>query len=57
MDEQRKKKAWVKKGNPYLLIKAVNIMRPPRALKLAYSQGVARNGTVGFPKPVLMRIM
>ena len=22
MDEQRKKKAWVKKGSPYLLIKA-----------------------------------
>ena len=29
MDEQRKKKAWVKKGNPYLFIKAVEIVRLP----------------------------
>ena len=55
-DGLRKRKAWGKKGEPYLLIKAVNIMCPPRALKLAYFQGVVRNGTVGFPKPVLMRI-
>ena len=51
-DGPRKGKAWGKKGGSYLLIKAVNIMRPPRALKLAYFQGVVRNGTVGFPKPV-----
>ena len=29
MDEQRKKKVWVKKGNPYLFIKAVETMRLP----------------------------
>ena len=29
MDEQRKKKAWVKKGNPYPFIKAVETMRLP----------------------------
>ena len=29
MDEQRKKKAWVKKGNPYLFIKAVETMCLP----------------------------
>ena len=51
----RKGKAWGKKGESYLLIKAVNIMRPPRALKLAYFQGGVRNDTVGFPEPVLMR--
>ena len=30
---------WVKKGNPYLLIKTMNIKRFPTRLKLAYSQG------------------
>jgi len=29
MDEQRKNKAWVKKGNPYLFIKAVETMCLP----------------------------
>jgi len=29
MDEQRKKKAWVKKGNPYLIIKVAGFMRLP----------------------------
>ena len=29
MDEQREKKAWVKKGNPYLFIKVVEIVRLP----------------------------
>ena len=29
MEEQREKKAWVKKGSPYLLIKAAGIPRLP----------------------------
>ena len=29
MYRQRKKKAWVKKGSPYLLIKAAGILRLP----------------------------
>ena len=47
MDEQRKKKAWVKKGNPYLFIKAVETMRLPKRRV---------DGAVGLPTPVLMRI-
>ena len=31
--------AWVKRGDSYVLIKAVNIERLPTHLKLAYSQG------------------
>ena len=30
---REREKAWVKKGNPYLLIKAVNIERLPTRLK------------------------
>ena len=37
-----KEKAWVKKGNPYLLIKAVISNSSPLALKLAYSQGLCK---------------
>ena len=46
-------KAWGKKGESYLLIRAVNIERPP-----PHSPAPKRyiNGMVGLPTPVLMRI-
>ena len=52
----RRKKAWGKKMDPYLLIKAVNIKRPLTSLKTRLFQRDRANGTVGLPKPVLMRI-
>ena len=56
-DGLRKEKAWGEEKGSYPLIKAVNIKPPPpRTLKLAYSQGVVQNSTVGLPKLVLMRI-
>ena len=48
MDEQRNKKAWVKKGNHYLFIKAVETVRLPTCVVI--------DGAVGLPIPVLMRI-
>ena len=54
----RKKKAWGEKVDSYLLIKAVNIERPPppTSIKtLLFPRGRA-NDTVGLPKSVLMRI-
>ncbi len=57
MDRQRKEKAWVKKGNPYLFRKAVKTMRLPTCLvKLAYPPTAVIDGAVGLPTPVLMRI-
>ena len=35
-------KAWVRKGNPYLLIKAVNIKCLPTRLKFACTQGLCK---------------
>ena len=40
--DREEEKAWVKEGNPYLLIKAVNIERLPTRLKLAHSHGLCK---------------
>ena len=56
MDEQRKKKAWVKKGNPYPFIKAVKVMCLPTHLKICLLPKHRAGYTVGLPIPVLMRI-
>ena len=45
-----------KKMDPYLLIKAMNIKRPPTSLKTRLFPRGHADGTVGSPKPVLMRI-
>ena len=55
-DGLRKKKAWGEKVDPYLLIKAVNIKHPPASLKTRIFPRGRADGTVGLPKPVLMRI-
>mgnify|MGYP006267671001 CR=1 FL=1 len=56
MDEQRKKKVWVKKGNPYPFIKAVKIMHLPSRPKARLFPKRHADGTVGLPVPALMRI-
>ena len=52
----KREKAWVKKRNPYLLIKAVNIKRLPTRLKTRLFPNATIDGAVGLPIPVLMRI-
>ena len=42
--------------NPYLLIKAANIKRPPLTLKLAYSPRAVQTTWLGYPR-LLMRIL
>ena len=44
-----RRKAWVKKVNPYPFIKAVNIKRLPLALKLAYSPRVMQAARLDYP--------
>ena len=56
MDEQRKKRAWVKEGNPYPFIKAVKIVRLPVRPKTRSFPKRRVNSAVGLPMPVLMRI-
>ena len=56
MDKQRKKKAWVKKVDPYPLIWEDGIARPHPPGKLAYLPSTVINGTVGLPMAILMRI-
>ena len=56
MDEQRKKKAWVKKGNPYLFIKAVETVRLPTCPINCLFPKRRVDGAVGLPTPILMRI-
>ena len=56
MNEQRKKRAWVKEGNPYPFIKAVKIMRLPTHPKARLFPKCHADGTVGLPIPALMRI-
>ena len=51
MDEQRKKKAWVKKGNPYLFIKAAEIMRLPLALETHLFPKRRAMARLGYPHP------
>ena len=56
VDGLRRKKAWGKMGGPYVLIKAVDVKRPLTSLKSRLFPRGRVNGTVGLPKPVLMRI-
>ena len=50
MDERRKKKAWVKKGNPYLFIKAVETVRLPTCpVKLLIPQAPRLMARLGYP--------
>ena len=51
-----REKAWVKEGNPYPLIKAVNIKRLPTRLKTRLFPKGHADGAVGLPTPILMRI-
>ena len=46
-----KEKAWVKKGNPYLLIKAVNIKRIPTRLKTRLFPRVVQMARLDYPRP------
>ena len=56
-DEQRRKKAWVKMGNPYPFIKMVKKCAPPHLpVKITHFPSATIDGTVGLPIPVLMRI-
>ena len=57
MDKQRRKKAWVEKGETLSLYKGGRNYVPPTSLvKLAYPPSVTINGAVGLPTSVLMRI-
>ena len=57
MDKRRRKKAWVKMGNPYPFIEATKTVRLPTCpLKIAYFPNATIDGAVGLPIPVLMRI-
>ena len=56
-DEQRRKKAWVKTGDPYPFIKTVKKCAPPHfPIKITHFPSATTDGTVGLPIPVLMRI-
>ena len=55
-DGLRRKKAWGKKTDPYLLIKAVDIKRPLISLETRLFPRGRVNDTVGLSKPILMRI-
>ena len=57
MDKRRKKKAWVKKGNPYPFIEAAKTVRLPTCpLRIAYFPSDTIDRVVGLPIPILMRI-
>ena len=56
IDEQKKKRVWVKEGNPYPFIKAIKIVRLPVRPKTRLFPKRHADGTVELPMPVLMRI-
>ena len=57
MDKLRRKKAWVRKVDPYPLIYGrTKLCVPTGLIKLAFLPRAAINGAVGLPTPVLMRI-
>ena len=57
MDKQRRKKGWVKMGNPYPFIKAMKTVHLPTCpLKIAYFPSATIDGAVGLPIPILMVI-
>ena len=46
-----RKKVWVKKGNPYPLIKAVNIERLPTRLKTRLFPRAVQMAQLDYPRP------
>ena len=57
MDKQRRKKAWVKMGNPYPFIEETIMVRLPTfSLRIAYFPNATIDCAVGLPIPVLMEI-
>ena len=56
MDRQRRKKAWGKKTDPYLLIKAMDVKCPLTSLKYCLFPRGRVNGTVGLHKPLFLKI-
>ena len=57
MDKQRRKKAWVKMGNPYPFIEATRtVCLPTFPLRIACFPSAKIDCAVGLPIPVLMRI-
>ena len=57
MDKQRRKKAWVKMGNPYPFIEATKAVRLPTCpLRIAYFPSATIDYAVGLPIPVLMEM-
>ena len=52
MDKQRRKKAWVKMGNPYPFIEATRTVRLPTfPLRIAYFPNATIDCAVGLPNP------
>src|SRR3954469_18875548 len=56
MDEQRRKKAWMKRWILIPLYGRTKLCVPTSLVKLAYLPSAVINGAVGLPTPVLMRI-
>ena len=57
MDDQRRKRAWVKMKVLYPFIEATKVVHLPTSpLRIAYFPSTMIDGTVGLPIPVLMRI-
>ena len=52
MDKPRRKKAWVKMGNPYPFIEAMKALRLPTfPLKIAYFPSATIDARLGYPYP------
>ena len=49
--KRERKKVWVKEGNPYLLIKAVNIKRLPTRLKTRLFPMAVQTTRLDYPRP------
>ena len=56
VDEQRRKKAWMKRWILIPLYGQTRLCALTSLVKLAYLPSAAVNGAVGLPTPVLMRI-
>ena len=57
MDKQRRKKVWVKMGNPYPFIEATRMVHLPTfPLRIACFPSAIIDCTVGLPVPGLMEI-
>ena len=55
-DEQRRKKAWMKRWILIPLYGRTKLCVPTILVKLAYPPSAVIDGAVGLPTPVLMRI-